>query len=104
MNISFKRVGVVAGAIGAVLMVGVAWISLGLPVVALTTDVAQVEKFSKGTREMVLNNDWFRITADIERVERKLGQKPNDEELLFTLRLLREQRRKIELQMEELKK
>ncbi len=39
----------------------------------LRSEVAQVEKFSRGTRKLVLSDRWFRLKAQISQVQGRLA-------------------------------
>ncbi|MCK5642838.1 MAG: hypothetical protein KAJ19_18660 [Gammaproteobacteria bacterium] len=88
-NLSFwKKVGIVSGAIGSVLIVMMTWQSLEfLPRWAWYTEVVAVQDFSEGTRLLVLGQEWERLDQQIRRLEEKSKLTEAERELLSKKRL-----------------
>ncbi len=83
--------------------------TLGVPGVVLTTDLDAIhrkidglEEFSKGTRMLVLNNDWWRLNTQLEDVKAQRADKPTDRYLRDLERNLSQQQKRIEQQIEQL--
>ena len=66
-----------AGALAAVLSVAVGWTQLDLPVPATHNDVQVVQQYAEGTREIVLNQEWFRLNAELRRAEAQYAKAPS---------------------------
>lgn len=100
--IPWKKISMIAGTIGAMLGVMVAWEKLEfLPRWAWHTEVAAVQEFASGTRLLVLGQEWERLDQQIDRLERR--QQPNDEERQL-LSKLRRRMTEVEFQLDQLRK
>jgi hypothetical protein len=99
-NLSFwKKVGVVFGAIGSILIVMISWQSLSfLPrwawydeVLDVKMDsmerVANVQSFAEGTRLIVLGQEWERLDLKIRKLEAKESLTEAEQQLLTKLKL-----------------
>ena len=90
-------ISVVAGAVGAVLAVAVAWNQLDLPVPASHNDLMMVQQYAEGTRSIVLNDKWIAAEAKLRRAQEQYAQNPTDNlrqlvnHLTATLRTLQAQ-------------
>ena len=100
-NMTFwKKVGIVFGAIGAVLGVMISWQSIEfLPRWAWHTEVAAVQDFAVQTRLLVLGQEWERLDREITQLEEKAPLSPSDRELLSKKRL---RKQVVEQQLREL--
>ena len=79
----WKKVGIVFGAIGAVLGVMISWQSIEfLPRWAWYTEVAAVQDFSEQTRLLVLGQEWERLEREISKLEEKPNLTREERELL----------------------
>ena len=84
----WKKVGIVFGAIGAVLGVMISWQSMEfLPRWAWHTEVAAVQDFAEQTRLLVLGQEWERLDRDISKLEEKTSLTQEERELLSKKRL-----------------
>lgn len=83
----WKKITMVAGAIGAVLAVMISWQSLEfLPRWAWYSEVASVQSFSEGTRKIVLGQEWERLYNQISRLEAQRALSDAERTLLTQLR------------------
>lgn len=105
-NMTFwKKVGIVAGAIGAILGVMISWQSIEfLPRWAWYSEVAQVQDFAQDTRRIVMNQEWFRLTAALKEARVALAADPLNRELIEKVTRLEQQLRAVEEQLDALKK
>lgn len=83
----WKKVGIVFGAIGAILGVMISWQSIEfLPRWAWYTEVAAVQDFAEGTRLLVLGQEWERLDGQISKLEEKGDLSAAERQLLSKLR------------------
>lgn len=103
-NITFwKKVGIVFGAIGAVMGVMISWQSMDfLPRWAWHTEVAAVQSFAEDTRKLVLNQEWFRLRAKLTEAETKLHNDPLNRDLIEHVTRIEQQLRDVEKQLDQL--
>lgn len=95
----------IAGTIGAILGVMIAWEKLEfLPRWAWYTEVVQVQKFAQDTRKIVLNQEWFRLKAELREVEVEREMKPRDRDLIERATRLEQQLRAVQEQIDQLRK
>jgi hypothetical protein len=98
----WKKVGIVFGAIGAVLGVMISWQSIEfLPRWAWHTEVAAVQDFAVDTRMLVLGQEWERLDQQISKLEEKPILTAAERELLAKKRL---RKATVESQLKELQK
>lgn len=92
-----KVIGMYAGAIGAVLAAVISWNTLGWDRPALVSDVTTVretvteqvaglEGFAKGTRKLVLGQEWERLDRQIRELESQPSRTRAEDERLSSLR------------------
>jgi hypothetical protein len=93
-----KVVGLVAATLGGL----GSYVALGGPLPATNRYVAQVEEFSKGTREIVLLDKLFLRQEQLEVAEFELDNDPSNEVLRKLVNNLRRQIAEIENQLEHL--
>jgi hypothetical protein len=100
-NLSFwKKVGIVFGAIGAVLGVMISWQSIEvLPRWAWYSEVASVQEFAEQTRLLILGQEWERLDQQISSLESKPNLNSAERELLAKKRL---RKSLVEQQLKEL--
>lgn len=102
---NWKKVSMIAGTVGAVLGIMVSWQSIEfLPRWAWYSEVKSVQEFSQDTRRIVMNQEWFRVTAALKEARAELSANPRDRELIEKVTRLEQQLRNIEEQLEALKK
>jgi hypothetical protein len=114
-GINWKKISMIAAFVGATLGIMVSWEKLEfLPrwawhgeVVAVEKLVIQkvsnVEQFAQGTRRIVLNQEWFRLTADIKQLQAELNENPRNRELIEKLTKMEQQLRDVNSQLDALK-
>lgn len=102
-NMTFwKKVGIVFGAVGAVMGVMISWQSIDfLPRWAWHTEVAAVQSFAEDTRKLVLNQEWFRLKAKLTEIRFDLSQDPRNRELIEDVTRIEQQLRDVEKQLNQ---
>lgn len=92
------------GAIGVIVSVAVGWYQLDLPIPATHNQVQEVQQYAKGTREIVLNQEWFRLKTQLREAKAKLIGDPGNRELIKRVTRLELTLRSVEGQLDELRK
>jgi hypothetical protein len=67
--------------------VAVGWNQLDLPTLATHNDVEAVQQYAEGTREIALNQEWFRLDAELRRAEAEYARTPSPTLLDYISRL-----------------
>lgn len=92
----------IAGLTAALFAILVSWVELDWPRPAMNMEVAQVEQFAIDTREIVLNQEWFKIQEDMIEVNRLISQDPTNPAFQEWRLKLRAQQRAVNQQLKEL--
>lgn len=90
-------------ALTAMIGFGVAWMEAGLPRLAFYHEIASVEKFAVGTRQLILLEKRKQASFQLDLINVKLEADPNNRDLRRERNNLREELKLIEQQLEELK-
>lgn len=100
-----------ASTAAAILAAMVSWKALDLPRPAWTSDlvpisdrVADLAAFTKDSRLLILNGDWWRYEAQLSDVRRQIKDDPSNRYLEQLERRLRREQATIQHQIDELKK
>lgn len=106
-----KFVTMLATMASAIIGLGVAWHTADLPRLAYKSEVTKVEQqlvevqqFTSGTRLLILNGEWFRISAELKEKRARLKQDPFNVDLIEEVTKLEQSLREIEEQIKQLKK
>ena len=98
--------GMIPAAIGAM----VAWDSADLPrlaykseVVEVRSELMQIQQFSESTRLLLLNGDWFRLSAELKEKRERLKKDPFNGDLINEVTRLEQSLHEIEDQIQRLK-
>ncbi len=99
-----------ATSVAAVLAVGAGWVELGLPRVAMLSEVKTVEmqlvgtqQFANDTRKLLLFDRWQYLNAKFEAAVERLRLNPANEDVRELKQNLQQQLWAIDRQLEELK-
>lgn len=92
------------GAIGVVVSVAVGWYQLDLPIPATHNEVQEVRQYARGTREIVLNQEWFRLKTQLREAKAKLKRDPLNLDLIKRVTRLELTLRSVEGHLDELRK
>jgi hypothetical protein len=98
-----KVITMYCGAISAVIAVIIGYNQLDWPRPAMHTEVREVQQYAAGTREIVLNQEWFRLEAELRRAEAEYARNPSPV-LLDSISRLKSAIRSVQGQIDELKK
>lgn len=88
---NWRKIGMISGIIGGILAFAVSWIELDLPRLALHSEVAGVEQFSRGTRTLVLYQQKKQVLRELAITKSRLRKSPGNRDLL---------RQKVDLEIE----
>jgi hypothetical protein len=99
-----KMITLYGGAVGAVLTAVVAWNQLDMPRPALHAEVQAVQQYASNTRELVLNQEWFRLRIQLREAQAKLKSDPLNRELIRTVTRLEQALTKTNSQIQKLRK
>lgn len=91
-----------AVAVPSILAAMVSWAALDLPRPASNHEVQAVQQYAGSTREIVLNQEWFRISIQLERAEERLERNPGDDRSIEEMVRLRLALKNVESQLQEL--
>lgn len=93
-----------AGAVGAVLTTAVAWNQLDLPRPATSEEVRDVWQYAMDTRQIVTNQEWFRLSAKLKIARAKLRLDPTNRELIDEVTRLEQAIKEVDDQLNALKR
>lgn len=103
----WKKIATGAASLTAILGAYAAWQAAGLPTLAWASDVKTVheridavEQFEKGTRAIVLNQEWERTFKELETLRARLLVDPNNHDLQARIRDKEADKRRVEQQLE----
>lgn len=89
-------------AVPSILAAMVSWATLDLPRPASNHEVQAVQQYAGSTREIVLNQEWFRFHAQLLQAEARLAQNPSNPDIIREVTRLRQALRNVESQLQEL--
>ena len=92
-----------ASTILALMGVATAWDRYDLPRLAYKSEVSEVQSYAVGTRKLVLNQEWFRVTAELKEKRARLDANPSDWELIQAVTRLEQYLKDIEDQLAKIK-
>ena len=92
------------GAIGVIVSVAVSWYQLDLPIPATHNQVQEVQQYAKGTRQIVLNQEWFRLKTQLREAKAELIRDPGNLKLIKKVTRLEVTLRSVEGELDELRK
>jgi hypothetical protein len=98
----WKKIGMIASAVGAILGVFVAWNQLDLPRPALYSELISVQQIAEENRTLILNQEWFRLKTQVRELEVELRQNPRDRDLIEKLTRAEQALRNVEKSLKEL--
>jgi hypothetical protein len=99
---NWKHMSIAAGIAASLLGAASAYVALDLPMPATVQRVAQVEKYSEDTREIILLDKLFMRQEELDRAQRALDRDPDNEELQKRVYDLRRQIQLLERQLDDL--
>lgn len=91
-----KMITIYAGALAAVISVAVGWTQLGLDRPAFTSEIEELRQEVGSNTQLILNDKWFRLRAQITLIEAKLRADPTNRALIEELTRLQQSFRKVE--------
>lgn len=91
------------GAVASVMGVLVAWNALDLDRPAFKSEVDAVYEFASETREISLNQEWFRVRSQLEEVKAQLAHEPLNRQLIERRVRLEQQLRAVEAALQALR-
>lgn len=122
---NWKKFNIISGAVACVLTIGILWSSLELPRPAIFTEVQAVQEYAESeikavqadtsrefqkvqqyagrTREIVLNQEWFRLKSQIREIQAKLDRNPGNSALIRELTRLEQTLRAVNADLSELR-
>ena len=98
-----KMITLYGGAAAAILTVVVSWVQLDAPVPATTNDVQTVQQYAEGTRKIVLNQEWFRVSTQLKAAQAKLKADPHNVTLIRKVTKLELALREVEDQLSKVR-
>ena len=91
-----------AVALPSLLAAMVSWQTLDLPRPASNHEVQAVQQYAGSTREIVLNQEWFRYDSQLSRAVAELARDPTNQRLIEEVSRLRLALRNVEQQLQAL--
>jgi hypothetical protein len=88
-------------AVAAVVSVAVGWNQLDLPTPATTAELQEVQQYAANTRAIVLNQEWFRLQAQLIRAENALQKAPHNRSLQEDVARIRAALRRVEADLKK---
>jgi hypothetical protein len=80
------------------------WDDMGLPRPAFHSEVQELKVYAEGTRKIALNQEWFRISAQLKLARAKLQNDLHNLELIKEVTRLELALQAVDDQLDELKK
>ncbi len=90
-------------AVPSILAAMVSWNTLDLPRPASSHEVQTVQQYAASTREIVLNQEWFRISRQLEVAEARLAQNPGNPRMIDEVVRLRQALQNVNAQLRKLR-
>lgn len=92
-----------AGALGTIMGISIAWTQLNLPRPATYNEVQNVQQYASATREIVLNQEWFRLKSQLREAQVRLSRDPGNRSLIQEVTRLEQSLRAVESDLSQIR-
>lgn len=97
-----KTIMAIVTTVAALIAIATGWSAWDLPRPALNTEIQAVQQYAGSTREIVLNQEWFRLSIQLEQALAKSARDSSNFDLIREVVRLRLALKNVESQLREL--